>query len=346
MCEQTYLSWFISDTPATWWHDSGDPAELARALELGAAGVTTNPVLSATALAHNRELWGKEIRDTTREGDPAETLAERLMGIVVRYAAKQVLPQFQKTEGRSGYVCAQVNPLLAGERELMLAMGRRFSAWGPNIAVKLPATAAGLDVLEELIAEGTTVTSTVSFTVAQVLAAAERHREGVRRAQGHGVTPGRCFAVIMIGRIDDYLREAAHDNAVEVAENDVRQAGLAITKRAYSIFRERGYSATLLVAALRGAHHMTELAGADLIMSIHPKSMPPFLAEGLSRERRIDQAVPRQTIDRLAAMPEFRKAYEPEGLKPNEFVGYGVTQRTLSQFSESGWKLIEAIRGA
>ena len=43
-------------------------------------------------------------------------------------------------------------------------------------------------------------------------------------------------------------------------------------------------------------------------------------------------------------MPEFVKAYEPDGMKPKEFVTYGVTQRTLCQFVESGWKLMEELQ--
>jgi transaldolase len=267
------------------------------------------------------------------------------MGIVVRQAAKQVLPHFERSRQQSGYVCAQVNPALAGEREAMLAMGRRFHSWAPNIAVKLPATASGMDVLEELIAEGITVTSTVSFTLPQVISAAERHLKGVRRAHANRVSPGRCFAVVMIGRIDDYLREVAHDNGAGVSEEDIRQAGLAITKRAYSIFRERDYNAELLVAALRGPYHMTELAGARLVMSIHPKSMSPFLSADLPREIRIHQEVSAGTINRLSKISEFVKAYEPDGMIPADFIGFGATQRTLVQFFESGWKRIEAIRG-
>jgi transaldolase len=40
-------------------------------------------------------------------------------------------------------------------------------------------------------------------------------------------------------------------------------------------------------------------------------------------------------------MPEFVRAYEPDGMEPSEFVGFGATQRTLSQFAEAGWKLME-----
>jgi transaldolase len=270
--------------------------------------------------------------------------AEAVMGIVVRYAAQQLLPVFQRTAGQSGYVCAQVDPSRAGDREAMLAMGRRFAAWAPNIAVKLPATAAGLDVAEELAAEGATVTITVSFTVPQVLAAAERHRLGLARARLAGKSPGRCFAVIMIGRLDDYLRDIAMDRQAAVGEDDIRRAGLAVVKRAYGLFQDRGYEATLLVAALRGVYHLTELAGGRLVMSVHPSIQTKLFAPDLPRQARIDLPVDAAAISRLGCLPDFVRAYEPDGMAPEDFASFGLTQRTLSQFMEAGWKLLETLK--
>jgi Transaldolase len=84
-------------------------------------------------------------------------------------------------------------------------------------------TSAGLDALEECIAEGISVTGTLSFTVPQVITIAKRYEEGAKRARKVGRIPGKCFAVIMIGRLDDYLRDVAKDNKVNVSESDIRQ---------------------------------------------------------------------------------------------------------------------------
>lgn len=333
----SYLSWLINHTPTSWWHDSADAAELEVAMEHGTCGATTNPVLSSAALKSSRALWTRDIDDVLSRNLPSEQKAEALMRIVVTHAAARL-------EGRPGCVCAQVNPARAGDRDCMISMARRFHAWAPNIAVKLPVTAAGLDVLEECAAEGITVTATVSFTVPQVIAVAERHRAGSARARARGIQPGRCFAVIMIGRLDDYLREIAHDGYPAIEESDIRQAGLAVTKRAYSLYRERSYEAVLLVAALRGTYHLTELAGADLVMSIHPNYQPAFLTGDLPCEERIHCPVPSQVIDRLRVMPEFVRSYEPDGMEPREFMAFGLTQRTLSQFTEVGWKPMESYR--
>jgi len=342
--KQDYLRWVIDNTKTRWWHDSAEPSELATGIQRGAVGATTNPFLSHLALSRNATAWSEEINAVLAQDVEHEERAEALMSIVIRHAAEQLTPVYQRSEKRMGYVCAQVNPARAGDRGAMLRMARRFSQWAPNIAVKLPATAAGLDVLEDCTAEGITCTLTISYTVPQVIAIAERYRSGIQRARSNATEPGRCFAVIMIGRLDDYLRDVAHDAKAKVSESDIRQAGLAVTKRAYSIFRQHDYEAVLIVAALRGTYHMTELAGAELIMSIAPPYQEMLICRDLPREARIDIKVPADVIRRLCKLSEFVRAYEPQGMKPSDFITYGLTQRTLTQFHEAGWKLLENFR--
>ena len=343
MSEDSYLRWLVGNTDTTWWHDSADPEELTQGLDHGATGVTINPVLVARTLSGNPS-WLPEIKSALSADCDPEMRAEDLTRLVATQAARRLEPQYERTDGRLGYVCAQVNPARAGDREAMLSMARRFHSWAPNIAVKLPVTAAGLDVLEQCAAEGITVTATVSFTVPQVIAIAERYRQGIRQAERGGREPGKCFAVIMIGRLDDYLRDVAKDCRADVRESDIRQAGLAITKRAHSLYTERAYEAVLIIAALRGTYHTTELAGAELIMSIHPKYQEQLLTEDVPREERMDLAIPPDVTGRLSALPEFVRAYEPDVMPPGEFIAYGATQRTLAQFSAAGWMLLESFR--
>ena len=79
-------------------------------------------------------------------------------------------------------------------------------------------------------------------------------------------------------------------------------------------------------------------------MSIHPSWQEPFLSNSLPLEPRIECPVPIDVIRRLSTLPEFVRAYEPGGMVPAEFIAFGVTQRTLGQFSESGWKAMESLR--
>jgi transaldolase len=344
MPNQSYLDWVIRNTRTQWWHDSAQTGELALGLERGAIGVTTNPYLTNLALVKDRGLWASAIEAVLARNLPPEQKAEELTRIAVTTTAAKLMPQFEASQGQSGFVCGQVNPERAGDRDAMLPMARRYHSWAPNIAVKLPATSAGLDVMEDCIAEGMAIAMTIGFTVPQAIAIGERHMAGIRRAQAKGIEPGKCFAVIMIGRLDDFLREVAHDRRAAATESDIRQSGLAVTKRAYRIYKERGYQAVLLVAALRGDYHLTELAGAELLMSIAPPYQRSLVTNDLPREERIDRPIPADALERLRQMPEFVRAYEPDGMSPSEFVSFGATQRTLSQFIEAGWKPMENYR--
>lgn len=340
-----YFEWLGANTPTTWWHDSGDLSELEVALNNQASGVTTNPVLIASALRSCGQNWKDELVEVFEKDLPDDIRSIELTSVVTKNIASRLSSIYCDSSGQcQGFVCAQVNPTLMGDRESMLPTARKYAKIAPNISVKVPATKAGLEVAEICIAEGISITVTVSFTVAQVLAIGEMYERASQQAVAQNIVPGACCAVLMIGRIDDYIRNIVADMDSEVSESDIRQAGLAVVKRAYGIYQERGYRAKLCVAALRGTYHMTELAGADLIMSIHPKFQKPLLAPGIPREMRIDVPVEANILKRLSTIPEFRKAYEPDGLTVEEFLSYGATQFTLSQFIESGWKQIQSFK--
>ena len=338
-----YLQWLASQTPSDWWHDSAIVEELEDAMANGAVGVTTNPLLIKLSLFARPDFWHPMIK-----GMPADLTAtqhaEEIARIITSHLAGKLYPIFEKTNGDKGFTCAQVNPTKAGDAISMLEMARRLNKWAPNICVKLPVTTAGLSVLEECVAEGMSVCATAGFTVAQVLAVAERHMKGLERARLNGIKPGKCFAVVMVGRLDDYLRDVAQDQQASLGEKDIIQAGTAVIKRAYELFNERGYKAILMPAGMRGAYHVTHLSGANMAMSVAPK-----IATMVSKQSKpwgwlVDQPIPADVIDRLKTIPEFVRAYEPEGLKSTDFITYGAVQRTLSQFAEAGWLPMESYK--
>jgi transaldolase len=338
--ENNYLKWLSGETASCWWNDSAVLQDMDEAIANGATGVTTNPLSVKRSLYGNSAFWQTYLETI----DPALNRTDKAEEIIRRITveiAKKFLPIYRATEGRQGFVCAQVNPKRPGDAEFMFGTGKRLAAWAENIAVKLPATAAGLEVMEELSAIGLTTVGTVSFTVPQAVEIARRQTVGIRRARASGIKPGRAFSVIMVGRLDDYLRDVAHDGKIDVAESDIILAGTAAIKRAYAIVKEQGYESSLMPAGMRGAYHTVDLAGADMAMSISDgiqKSLGELYAPF---DTHIGEEIPVTVIERLSRIREFRRAYEPDGMKPDEFITYGATQKTLSQFVDAGWIPIE-----
>lgn len=336
MVTNQYLKW-LSQTQSHWWNDSADYASMEEAIENGATGVTTNPLLIKRALYASPDFWRPYVQSA--KGLKGDEKIEEILKQITIQIAKKFESVFEKTRGEQGFVCAQVNPRKQGDTAAMVEMGKRLAGWAPNIAVKVPATAAGVRAIEELAAEGITTVGTVSFTVAQACAIAAAQQRGLNRCWREGRQPGKAFSVIMVGRLDDYLRDIAHDMNAAVAEEDIICAGTACIKKAYGICRKNGYESKLMPAGMRGGYHATALAGADMSMSLSAGIHTALAAEQEYIEH-IDEAVPPETIDRLRRLPEFVRAYDLAALPEADFICYGATQRTLSQFVDAGWSPI------
>lgn len=332
-----YLSW-LSQTPTKWWHDSAISQEIVRAKTMGALGVTTNPVLTYKALCAFPEEY--DLPDLTVDM-PFEERAETLLRIVAMHAGSFFTDIFEKTNGENGYAFGQLNPTKATNAQIMLEMAQRVASWAPNIAVKLPSSKAGIAVIEELAAKGIAICATLNFSVAQAVAVAQSYARGCERARQNGVAVRPCFAVQQIGRVDDYIRDCNADINAGLTEEEIIWSGLAIAKRSYAILQEMGSQSIIMPAGLRGVYHVTQLAGARMTMSLHPRIQQMVLDSDLPRELNIDMPIDKNIIQKLMRIPEFVRAYEPDGLKPEEFSTYGLFQRTLSQFVETGWAPLE-----
>ena len=335
-----YLEWINQCTPTRWWHDSGNPDEIELAIQRGATGVTTNPVLTFRSFQSQPEFWNPKVVALGDDFEP-EARAEALLKLVATYAAEKVRPVYERTNGADGYALGQLNPTRAGDAEGMLAQARRVHSWAENIAVKLPATAAGIEVIEHLAEEGIPICATINVSVLQAIAVAEAYARGKQKALAAGVKPPLCIVVQQVGRLDDYLRDVAQDMKLGLDESVITMAGLAVAKRTYQIFEQRGYDAVIMPAGLRGAYHLTEMAGGKLLYTINTRVQDMILAADPSQEERISNPVPQDVLNQLRKIPEFVRAYEPDGMKPSEFITYGVTQKLLSQFNETGWAPLE-----
>ncbi|MDO4548116.1 MAG: transaldolase family protein [Clostridia bacterium] len=339
--ENRYLKWLSGNTSSIYWHDSAVIEELDEAIGNGACGMTTNPFLIASTLNAHPDFWKNELQGV-EDGVKGDERAEEWIAQTVGYLARK-LKVFRKDGFGRGYCCAQTNPTQPGDTQAMIKTAKHYSAGTDNVVIKFPATRGGIEALEECAALGMNVAATVSFTVPQVLAVGEAVSRGQAKAKANGIKPGLAIAVLMVGRLDDYLRDVMNDTRAAATESDIIWAGTAAIKRAYSIFNERKYDCVLMPAGCRGGYHITQLAGANMIMSISP-SIAKSLLDETRFEELIDADVDPAIIDRLMTMPEFRKAYEPDGMSVDEFITFGSCNRTLDQFVQLGWNLLKAVK--
>ncbi|HEX9013619.1 MAG TPA: transaldolase family protein [Anaerolineaceae bacterium] len=338
-------------TPTDFWNDSGALAELNYALDNGAVGATTNPVIVLQVLKQEMSLWKDRLEQIIRDHptwSEVEVAWQISQDIALR-GAELLLPVFEREHGCKGRISLQTNPAFYRDSAAIVAQGRHFAGLAPNIQVKIPVTAAGIEAAEQLTYEGIVTTATVSFTVPQVIAVAEAVERGLRlrAAEGKPVENIVPAAVLMVGRLDDWLQALIKRDGIPVDPGVIYWAGIAVFKRAHEIFHERGYRSRLLGAAVRSVLHWTELIGADAAITIPYEWQLLINRSGLPVKNRIDEPVdPRILGDLQRCFPDFRRAYEPDGMRAGEFETFGSTARTLRGFLGAYADLLSTVRDA
>jgi transaldolase len=343
------LARMVRDTQTDYWNDSCATAELEYAVARGATGATSNPSIVAEVLRKEQARWVPRIGSIAR-ANPTWTETEVAWALVEEMAiagAAVLEPVFRREGGRKGRLSLQTNPANYPSVERMLEQGRRFSTLAPNIQVKFPATRAGIEAIERATAEGVNINATVCFTLSQAIAVADAVERGLDAFAAGGGDPATMSPVctIMIGRVDDWMRVLVERDSIAVDPDALNWAGIAVFKRAYRLFCERRYRARLLAAAYRHRLHWTELVGGDVVLTMTHAWQVRFNESGISPAPRMDEPVAEAVIEELRErIPDFGRAFEPDGLAPDEFETYGASRRTLRGFIASYHDLVAAIR--
>ena len=331
------LARMVETTPTDYWNDSCAVAELAYAVERGATGATSNPTIVGEVMKKEKDHWVPRVREIAADHpnwSEVEITWQLIEEMGVR-GAGILAPVFEAHDRRKGRLSLQTNPANYRDPQRMADQAVHFGTLAPNIQVKFPCTAEGLAAVEDATAQGVVANVTVVFTVPQCIAAAEAVERGLRRYEAAGGDTSRFSPVcsLMVGRLDDWIKVVVDRDAIALDPDAANWAGIAAFKRAYGIYQERGYRTRLLSAAFRNVMHWSELVGGDVVIS------PPFdwqvrlNSSGIRPEPRIGIPVAPHVVEALySKLPEFRRAYDEDGMTPAEFDGFGATLRTLRQF--------------
>jgi transaldolase len=216
-----------------------------------------------------------------------------------------------------------------------VAQALEFSRLAPNMIVKIPVTRAGIPAIEEATYAGVSINATVCFTLPQCVAVAEAVERGLRRREREGkeIASMGPVCTIMVGRLDDWLKVVFERDKITMDPGYLEWAGVAVFKKTYRLFRERGYRLRLLSAAFRNHMHWSELVGGDVVISPPHVWQARFNASDVEVRSRIDEPVAPGIVEELSRkFEDFRRANTEGGLSIEEFDAFGPTRQTLRQF--------------
>lgn len=336
-------------TPTSYWNDSCSVEELGYAIARGATGATSNPVIVLNVLNKEMHLWREPIQKVIADNPSwSETQVSWYVYQALAVNGARLLDGvFEREQHRSGRLSIQTDPALYPNSAAILEQAEYFASLAPNMQVKMPATSAGIGMIEEATYRGVNLNVTVSFTVPQVLAAAEAIERGLKRreAEGRPVATMAPVVTMMVGRNDDWMKVVAKRDAIDINPDYLEWCGVACFKKAYGIYQERGYRARLLAAAYRNFLHWTEFVGGDVVLTMPWEWQVKFNESGVRPVPRMHEPVNEDIVTALyTSIPDFRRAYDADGMSVPEFDSFGATVRTLRSFIEAWHGFVAVIR--
>ena len=306
------------------WLDSIDPKEVQRNRALGASGATSNPIIISDIIKTGSA--DELMTGFFDRGMDDETVAWGMTDRLVSDAQKVFLPAWEQTRGNDGYVSFELDPLLedvagapphAERVRRYVELGKKWSAGHKNRMIKVPATAAGLDALEELAAAGVTINVTLIFSDRQYQLARDNVWRGAQRRR-NGLDGFKSVYSIFVSRVDVYTEKHVPDLS-PAAQGQVGIVNVKQLWRANQTFwRDKNLRLQQeIIFASTGTKKKTDppdkyveaLAGSDI------QTNPPATNEAVEKlnktyTRNVDKMPPAAVVEEIARKVDQRKMEE------------------------------------
>jgi transaldolase len=304
--------------------DSVDPEFVAKNRALGATGATSNPIIIADLVKTGR--FDGLIKEAAQGGKSAEEIAWIVTDRLVRDAQKVFLPVWKETNGNEGWVSFELDPLLEDKdgpphKERVakyIELGKKWSAGHDNRMIKVPATPAGLEALEELAAAGITLNVTLIFSRRQYLAARDAIWKGAQRRKD-GLAKFKSVYSIFVSRLDVYT-EKAFPQLSKYAQGMV---GIVNAKQIWKenqefwnkhrtpleqemIFASTGTKKMMDGSTPPAWKYVEAFAGSD-IQTNPPKTNDDIEASGRTFARRVDELPSDAIVDEIARVVDINQ---------------------------------------
>ncbi len=296
------------------WLDSIDPDLVVKNRALGASGATSNPIIVADLIKTGR--FDHEIDQLIEQKLSDEQIAWAMTDKLVSEAQAVFRPVWEQTHGNDGYVSFELDPLLedpnngpphAERVARYIELGKHWSRGHVNRMMKVPATPAGIDALEELAAAGITLNVTLIFTLRQYRAARNAVWRGAERLGDLGKF--KSVYSIFVSRVDVYTEQ----HVPELSPAAQGLVGIVGAKRIWAENQEFWHDKKLprdqeIVFASTGTKKPSDVpwkyagafAGSD-IETNPPATNDAIEASGVTFQREIDKLPPADVLAEIDA---------------------------------------------
>ncbi|MDE0654882.1 MAG: transaldolase [bacterium] len=227
--------------------------ELARWVERGCRGITSNPTIFQKAMTSG-DAYDNDLAELAAGGVGTEESYWHLVTSDISAALRVLRPVHDTSAGTDGYVSVEVAPELAHDAAATVEAARHLHARidAPNLYVKVPATSAGVDALRVLTTEGHSINVTLIFSLTRYEEVIEAYLSGLESRSGDlGDISG--VASFFVSRVDTEVDRRLEAVGTPAARALRGRIAVAQAKLAYAIFRRCFSGPRWAALAARGA---------------------------------------------------------------------------------------------
>jgi len=232
------------------WINSG---ELARWVERGVRGITSNPTIFQKAISSSDE-YDSQFDALVGDGQPVEEAYWDLVIADIEDALRILRPVHDASDGVDGFVSIEVAPELARDRDGTVAAARELHRRidEPNVYVKIPATAEGVDAIRQMISEGRNINVTLIFGLDRYEEVIEAYLSGLEAFDGD-LSKVNSVASFFVSRVDTEVDRRLEAIGTPEALERRGTTAVAQAQMAYGIFTSRFQGPRWDALAARGA---------------------------------------------------------------------------------------------
>ncbi|MHB8497455.1 MAG: transaldolase [Acidimicrobiales bacterium] len=319
---------------------------IARFVEQGIRGMTSNPTIFAAAIS-GQATYDDEFRTLIATASVEDAYWDLVLDDIAA-AAGVLAPVYDRSGGADGFVSVEVAPALAhdtsGTTGAARSLHERIGL--ENVMVKIPGTAEGLPAIRSMIAEGRNINVTLIFGLARYGDVIEAYLSGLEELaqKTDDLSSVSSVASFFVSRVDTEVDRRLEQAARGAADADELlalrgKAAVAQAKMAYRLFSQRFSGSRWEALAAKGARvqrplwaststknpaypdlaYVDSLVGPHTVNTMPDATVADFLDHG-TVARTVDTGVEEAAsiIDRLASagieMDQVAETLESEGV--------------------------------
>jgi transaldolase len=325
-------------------------------------GCTTNPPLSLAAVKNDLPFWNEWVDNLIRS-NPGLTQYEYFWQTyreVIRRGTEMMLPIWEASGGRFGYISGQLDPRLLTEADKMIEQAKEIRSIAPNLMIKVPASTQGVEVVKALTSMAIPTNVTTCFTLPQIWAVANAAKEGLAIAEKNKVDMSKWRAVItmMIGRLTEHpvLDQQAARRGMTLTWTDKHWLGVHIFRKAFKLLKDNSMPSKMLACSMRdgpmvgGKYHFwdVEKIAGEIVYTMPPYVLEPLFqrCEDLTfREEILFDDVPEEVLHKMRKIPYVLQSWDENGMEIDQFNLHPSTIATAELFSKASAGLEEYVGG-